>query len=274
VTQKRIVVLGAGGMARETRWLVQEINAIQPRYKFLGYVVSDRSRCGSYDSSEHFLGDYAWLDEHRREIDAVAIGIGSPSARLKVGREVCALLPDAELPALIHPSAILDFASAKIGFGVQICAGTIGTVNIKLDKLALCNFGCTLGHEVVVGQGSVVSPGANISGGVVIGSGVLVGTGARILQYCQVGDEATVGAGAVVLHDVAPHTTVVGVPARPCHLSLIDRLKRCTFFKPANPFIAPNASFTTMDRCFSSCSQLGSVSSGDASIPVLRDSRP
>jgi serine O-acetyltransferase len=42
----------------------------------------------------------------------------------------------------------------------------------------------------------------------------MVGTGAQILQYCQVGDGAILGAGAVVLEDVEPWTTVVGVPAR------------------------------------------------------------
>jgi serine acetyltransferase len=42
---------------------------------------------------------------------------------------------------------------------------------------------------------------------------VLVGTGSQVLQYVKVGDEARIGAGAVVTKDVAPATTVVGVPA-------------------------------------------------------------
>jgi sugar O-acyltransferase (sialic acid O-acetyltransferase NeuD family) len=212
--QKRIAVIGAGGMAREVHWLIREINAVDPLYDFLGYVVSDWSKCGTYDSRDAILGDYTWLVENLSSVDAIAVGIGNPAARLKVGRELRALLPDAELPALIHPSVILDRGSANIGSGVLICAGTVATVNITLDTLALCNFGCTLGHEAVIGQGSVVNPGANISGGVVLGTGVLVGTGAQILQYCRVGDGATVGAGAVVLKDVPPGTTVVGVPAR------------------------------------------------------------
>jgi sugar O-acyltransferase (sialic acid O-acetyltransferase NeuD family) len=214
VIRKRIIVIGAGGMAREISWLIREINAVRPTYEFLGYVVSAWHQCGDYDSRDAILGDYAWLEQNRNGIDAVTVGIGAPGARLKVGREICALLPDAELPILIHPSVILDRDSAKIGPGVQICAGTVATVNVQLDALALCNFGCTLGHEAAIGEGSVVNPGANISGGAVLGKGVLVGTGAQVLQYCRVGDGATVGAGAVVKDDVAPWTTVVGVPAR------------------------------------------------------------
>jgi sugar O-acyltransferase (sialic acid O-acetyltransferase NeuD family) len=214
LARKRIVVIGAGGQAREIEWLIREINAREPCFEFLGFVVSDLARCGEYDSQEAILGDYAWLEANRSTIDAVAIGIGTPAARLRVGREVRALLPEVDLPPLVHPSVILDFGSATIGPGVVICAGTVGTVNLTFAALALCNFGCTLGHESVVGQGSVTNPGANISGGVVLGAGVLVGTGAQILQYCSIGNGATVGAGSVVLNDVAAGTTVAGIPAR------------------------------------------------------------
>ncbi len=48
-----------------------------------------------------------------------------------------------------------------------------------------------------------------------VGDNVFVGAGARILGGIRVGDNAVVGANAVVIHDVPPCTTVVGIPARP-----------------------------------------------------------
>jgi serine O-acetyltransferase len=46
-----------------------------------------------------------------------------------------------------------------------------------------------------------------------IRSGVLIGAGAKILGNITVGEGAKIGAGSVVLKDVAPHTSVAGVPA-------------------------------------------------------------
>ena len=47
-----------------------------------------------------------------------------------------------------------------------------------------------------------------------IGNGVMVSTGAKVLGSIQVGNNAKIGAGAVVLQNVPPNTTVVGVPGR------------------------------------------------------------
>jgi serine O-acetyltransferase len=47
-----------------------------------------------------------------------------------------------------------------------------------------------------------------------LGDGVLVGAGAKLLGNVEIGEGAKIGAGSVVLHDVPPHTTAAGVPAR------------------------------------------------------------
>ena len=63
-----------------------------------------------------------------------------------------------------------------------------------------------LEHQVTIGAERRQSP--------VLGDGVFVGAGAKILGSVRVGDGARIGANAVVVHDVPPHATVVGIPAR------------------------------------------------------------
>lgn len=213
--KKRLVVIGAGGFAREVKWLIKEIDDALPGIEFVGYVVSDTSKTGPHDSADEILGDYRWLRDNRARFDALTIGIGTPAVRLKVARELLPDFPISMWPALVHPTVRLDRGSAEMGPGVILCAGVVGTVNLKLRPFSMVNLACTLGHEADIGEGCVLNPTVNVSGGVVLEEGVLVGTGSQVLQYLRVGSGATVGAGAVVTKNVLPGVTVVGAPARP-----------------------------------------------------------
>ena len=47
-----------------------------------------------------------------------------------------------------------------------------------------------------------------------LGNNVMVGSGAKVLGPFKVGDNARIAANSVVLHEVPPDSTVVGVPGR------------------------------------------------------------
>jgi sugar O-acyltransferase (sialic acid O-acetyltransferase NeuD family) len=211
---KRIAIIGAGGLAREVAWLLEDISSASSQeafaYEVAGFLVSDASRTGPYDNS--ILGDFSWLESN--QVDALAIGIGTPAVRLKVAEELKGRFPHITWPPIIHPSVKWQRRTMQVGEGVIICAGTIATVNVRFEPFCMVNLSCTIGHEAVIGRGCVLNPTVNISGGVELGGGVLVGTGAQILQYVKIGEDATVGAGAVVNKDVNAKTTVVGIPAK------------------------------------------------------------
>lgn len=83
-------------------------------------------------------------------------------------------------------------------------------------------------HSIVVGETAVIGDNVSMLHAVTlggtgkeeedrhpkIGDGVLIGAGAKVLGNIQVGHCSRIAAGSVVLMDVAPGTTVAGVPAR------------------------------------------------------------
>ena len=74
---------------------------------------------------------------------------------------------------------------------------------------------CTVGHDAVLESFVTVYPGVNISGCTVIEKGVELGTGSKIIQGKRIGTNTILGSGAVVVRDLPPGCTAVGVPAKP-----------------------------------------------------------
>src|SRR5215204_6186911 len=77
-----------------------------------------------------------------------------------------------------------------------------------------------IGDDVTIYQ-NVTLGGTNPATGIggkrhpTLRSGVVVGSGAQVLGPIEVGEGAKIGANSVVTRDVAPGSTVVGIPARP-----------------------------------------------------------
>jgi serine O-acetyltransferase len=70
-----------------------------------------------------------------------------------------------------------------------------------------------LGNDIVIAP-NVVIGGRGQPGAPVIEDNVLIGAGACILGPVTIGRNVKIGANAVVMFDVPPDVTVVGVPAR------------------------------------------------------------
>lgn len=80
--------------------------------------------------------------------------------------------------------------------------------------------GVVIHDDAVIGKRCTILPNAVIGGRSdlpqvpIIGDDVLIGAGAAILGPVTIGSNSSVGANAVVLHDVPPRSLAVGVPAK------------------------------------------------------------
>jgi serine O-acetyltransferase len=75
---------------------------------------------------------------------------------------------------------------------------------------------CEIGDDVVLYQGVTLGGTGKEKGKrhPTIGSNVVVASGAKVLGSFTVGEYSRIGANAVVLHEVPPNSTVVGIPGR------------------------------------------------------------
>mgnify|MGYP000320319451 CR=1 FL=1 len=63
---KPIVIVGAGGMGRDTQWLIERINEEEPTYEILGYI-DDGIQQGSIIDGYPILGGMKYLEEYDKE---------------------------------------------------------------------------------------------------------------------------------------------------------------------------------------------------------------
>lgn len=206
---QRLVLVGGGGHASDVLQAIEAVNACSPTYEVVGILddqMIDQARFRSRGVVQ--VGSVDDIDT----VDArYVICVGWPSVRSALAQRI----GERSEPALpiVHPRA-------DVGTGVELGQGTVVLGNAHLSPLVcigvhgLVSYTASIGHDTVLGDFASVLPNAAISGQVVAGRRVLVGAGSVVLEGLYLGDDARIGAGAVVVHDIPPCQTVVGVPAR------------------------------------------------------------
>ena len=106
-----------------------------------------------------------------------------------------------------HKTGIEIHPGATIGDGLCIDHG----MGIVIGETAVIGNNCTIYHGVTLGgRGHVKGTKRHPE----IGDNVLIGAGAKILGPVTIGSGSSIGANAVILHDVPANSTVVGVPGK------------------------------------------------------------
>jgi sugar O-acyltransferase (sialic acid O-acetyltransferase NeuD family) len=207
-----LVVFGAGGMARELAAWVETAKWGSTRFRLIGFVDDpDPGRVIRNRPVMH-------LSELAGDAPLFVVALGEPGLRERVVEQAESAGLRAA-PPLIHPAVDFDREGVRIGDGTVICPGTTLTTDIEIGRHVQINLHCTVTHDVRLHDFTTLAPGVHISGRTEVGRSAFLGTGAVTVdgehdRPLLIGENAVVGAGAVVTQDVPANVTVVGVPAK------------------------------------------------------------
>lgn len=197
MTGREVVILGSGGHAKVVISTLRAMGQIP-----VAAYDDDSTRWGNSVLGVAIRGPV----QEAKGAAIIAIGMN------RIRQQLSKL--NLEWVNAVHPSAIID-PTVTIGPGTVIFAGCVIQPDAALGSHVIINTGATIDHDDLIADFSQVGPGAHLGGNVRTGEGAFIGLGASIIQGQTVGAWSTVGAGAVVIGDVEPGHTYVGVPAKP-----------------------------------------------------------
>lgn len=216
ITQKKLVIMGAGGFGREVHaWLLDAIKngSCKPTrdtvWEIAGFIDDVSNAPDVFPGLPPILSkidDYIPLPN-----TYIVCAVANPGAKKLLTDKL--LSKGAEFFTLIHSNVVIG-TNVVIGKGAVICPFTVLSTDLVVGDFVTINSGCTVGHDTSIGDYCTLSGHCDITGGVKLQEGAFLGSHAVIVPNVVVGEHAVVGAGSVVIRKVAASTTVFGVPAK------------------------------------------------------------
>jgi len=206
----KTLYLCAAGNPEAVR-LAQIINQAQPRWDRMVLLDDDPKKHGQSILGVEIVGGFSLLaDADPSSSEVCNLVARSATARWAARNKIASYgLPFA---SLIHPAT--DETGVEIvGDLIVYQDGMLGALASIAEGAAIF-MGGAVGHEAKLGRCCIVGPHAVLNGRVDVGDGVYTGANATILPDITVGAFATIGAGTVVMKNVPPGATVLGVPGK------------------------------------------------------------
>ncbi|WP_233234742.1 acetyltransferase [Bordetella sp. LUAb4] len=206
---ERLILVGGGAFARELINWTQDAMDAAGKPGVAGFLDVSPNALDGFSYGVPWLGD---IDDYvPQEGDRFVMAIGDPVGKRTVARKLRA--KGARFATIVHPTAIVA-RSAKLGEGVVVCPLSIVSADAQVGDLVAINSHCGIGHDVRIGDFSTLSGFIDLTGWVQVGEAVFFGSGARVLPKTKIGDEARIGAGAIIMRAVPAGVTMYAPPAK------------------------------------------------------------
>lgn len=207
---KRLIIVGAGGFAREVFAWARDVQERSQEWTIHGFLDDNLTALDGYNYQIPILDTIK--NYQPQENDCFVMGIAAPT-KIKIDIANFLLNRGADFIELIHPTVIIG-NNVQFGKGCIVCPNAAFSCDIVIGNFVTINAFAGIGHDVTIGDGTTLNSFVNINGHCRIGEGVEFGSHAATIPGISIGDFAKIGAGSVVVKNVKPGTTVMGVPAK------------------------------------------------------------
>lgn len=206
-----LVIIGAGGFARETAAAVTAVNEVRAIYRLLGHLDDNPALHGQQRAGVPILGGLELLGELPDA--SVVVCVGNPRDHTARRRVVARLdQPLHRYATIVHPAAAVA-RDCLLGAGTVLLAHTALTASVRVGNHVAVMPQVVLTHDDVVDDFATLTAGVRVGGAATIGPGAYIGAGALIRESVHVGAWSMVGMGSVVLGDIPAGQVWVGQPA-------------------------------------------------------------
>lgn len=204
-----LVIVGAGGFAREAAQAVRDVDAADEargrpgRWDLLGHLDDDAALHGRDVDGVPVLGGTGLLRE-LPAATAVLLCAGNPrdyTARARLARRLD--LPGRRYATVVHPTAAVA-GTAVVGPGSVLLAHCVLTASVRVGAHVAVMPHAVLTHDTVVEDFATLASGVRLGGGARLARGCYAGAGALVREYVTIGAWSLVGMGSTVLGDVPP----------------------------------------------------------------------
>lgn len=180
----------------------------------VGFLDDDIKLQGKSIHGIPVLGGLNLMESLKKEygVEAVYCPLGNNSLRVRLLSK--AKQVGYHTPSYVHPSVQIS-PGVTIGEGVYVLLGTNIMPYAVIEDYVMISMNVNLAHHSILRQGVFLSTGCNFGASITAEENAYCGIGTTIMTGVhRLGKDCLIGAGAVVIKDVADGAIMAGVPAK------------------------------------------------------------
>ena len=203
-----LIIIGARGFGREIFNLAMDCISAGANFTVKGYLDDKHDALSDYPNYPPILSS---VENYSIQPDDVFVcALGDVQYKRLYAEKI--LNKGGRFISLIHPS-INQWQNTIWGEGCIAMRNVVVSCDVSIGNFVTLMDNCVIGHDAHIGDWSHVGAGSFMGGFSSIGSMTTLHPPVELLPHKSVADNATVGAGSVVLRNVKGGVTVFGIPA-------------------------------------------------------------